>query len=169
MFRVRNNWQFRIQLRFVLHACFVFEIWPNSNFQAEKIRSRRKYQTSNKNEEVESRKKNSTYLFVTKLANLDVYVKIERKKKRRTNRIWNNWQFRIQLRFVLRACFELEITDNFAFNWDLFFTHASCSRFDRIRIFKQKKSDLDEDIRLRTKVKKSNFAKRISPICSWRN
>ena len=115
MFRARDNWQFRIQLKSVLRACFELEIWSNSNFQTERIRSRRRYQTSNKNEKVESRRKNFIYLLVTRLADLDVYVKIEKKKKR-TNKIWNNWQFRIQLRFVFRACFELEITDSFAFN-----------------------------------------------------
>ena len=96
MFRARNNWQFRIQLRFVFRACFELEIWSNSNLQTEKIRSRRKYQTSNKNEEVEFRKENFIYLSVTKLADLDVYVKIEKKKK--DERI------------------ESEIIDNFTFN-----------------------------------------------------
>ena len=95
--------------------------------------------------------------------------KDRKKKKKRTNKVWNNWQFRIQLKSVLRACFELEIIDSFALNWDLFFTHTSCSKSNRIRIFKQKKSNLDEDIRLRTRVKKSNFAEKISSICSWRD
>ena len=85
MLRARDNWQFRIQLRFVFRACFVFEIWSNSNFQTEKVRSRRKYQTSNKNEEVESRKESLIYLLVTKLADLDVYVKIEKKEKKSKN------------------------------------------------------------------------------------
>ena len=79
--RVRNNWQFRIQLKFVLHACFVLEIWSNSNFQTERVKSRRRYQTSNKNEKVEFRKENLIYLLVAKLADLDVYVKIERKER----------------------------------------------------------------------------------------
>ena len=85
MFRARDNWQFRIQLRSVFRACFELEIWSNSNFQAEKIRPRRKYQASNKNEEIESRRENFIYLFVTRLADLDVYVKIEKKKKKRKN------------------------------------------------------------------------------------
>ena len=169
MFRARDNWQFRIQLRSVLRACFELEIWSNSNLQTERVRSRRRYQISNKNEKVEFRRRNFIYLLVTRLADLDVYVKVEKERKRRTNRIWNNWQFHIQLRFVLRACFELEIIDNFAFNWDLFFTHVSCSRSDRIRISRQEKSDLDENIKLRTRMKKSNLAKKISSICSWRD
>ena len=168
MLRTRNNWQFRTQLRSVLRACFELEIWSNSNLQTGEVRPRRKYQTSNKNEEAEFRKGGFIYLSVTRLAGLDVYVKIE-KKKRRTNRVWDNWQFRIQLRSVLRACFELEIIDSFAFNWDLFFTHASCSRPGRIRISRQKESGLGENIKLRTKMKKSNFAEEISPICSWRD
>ena len=168
MLRARDNWQFRIQLRFVFRACFELEIWSNSNFQTGGVRSRRRYQTSNKNEEVEFRRGDFIYLLVTGLADLDVYVKIER-RRRRTNRIWDNWQFRIQLRFVLRACFELEIIDSFALNWDLFFTHVSCSRSGRIRISRQRGSDLGGDIRFRTRMKKSNFAKRVSSICSWRD
>ena len=81
MFRARDNWQFRTQLKSVFHACFVLEIWSNSNFQTKEIKSRRKYQTSNKNEKVEFRKEDFIYLLVTRLADLDVYVKIEKKKK----------------------------------------------------------------------------------------
>ena len=64
---------------------------------------------------------------------------------------------------------KLEIRSIRLSNWILIFESVSCSRSGRIRISKQKKSDLDEDIRLRTRMKKSNLAKEVSPICSWRN
>ena len=64
---------------------------------------------------------------------------------------------------------KFEIRNIRLFNWTLIFESVSCSKSDRIRIFKQKKSNLDENIKLRTRIKKSNFAEKISSICSWRD